>query len=100
VSTGDDLTGDGGAEVFPSRFESFSSAFLSRPLRPPLFIIFSVGSGEGDIGDWNKGEKRAEVGGSEFVAAAIGPSRRGVIILMVGVRGAALEGNVEEKEVC
>lgn len=50
VDTGGDLAGDGGVEALPSRFESFSNAFLSLPFRPPLFTMFSLGSGEGAIG--------------------------------------------------
>ncbi len=45
VDVGVVLAGEGGVEDLQSRFESFSNAFFSRPLNPPLFTIFSVGSG-------------------------------------------------------
>ena len=49
------LAGEGGVDDF---FVGLSRAFRNLPFRPPLFVIFSVGSGEGAIGFCARGEER------------------------------------------
>jgi hypothetical protein len=94
---GVDLAGGDGVEVLASRFESFSNAFLSLPFRPPVFIIFSVGSGDAAMEDCDKGDDRFAAGGMELVALAIGPVWRGVgTARMVGVEDSALVRTLAE----
>lgn len=80
-----DRTGEGGVELFPSRFESFSNAFFNLPFSPPLLTIFSVGSGVVAIGDCASGDERLFTWGRELVALAMGPGRSGVTVLSTEV---------------